>query len=211
MNKLLSTVFHEVRNPLGVINLHAELIRKNPANAAQSAEIISRTSLQLEKLLTEFLNCTKPVALEKTDSDLEKTLNCLISLIKPSCEERNIKLVYKNNLTEDAKAAHDGAKLNQVMFNLVKNALEASKPGKKLEITLENDHNNILIKISDQGTGIPKENREKVFQPYFTTKKQGTGIGLFQSRQIIEAHGGNLLIDPEKTRGITFIIQLRRD
>lgn len=211
MNQLLSTVFHEVRNPLGVINLHAELIRKNPDNAAISAEIISRTSLELEKLLTEFLNFSKPLIIEKNDKDIEKTLNCLVSLVKPSCEEKNIKLVYKNNLAKDISVSHDGAKLNQVLFNLVKNAIEASKSGQKIEISLENDEENILIKIADKGEGIPEKNQEKIFQPYFTTKSQGTGIGLFQARKVVEAHQGRLFIDSNKTKGTIFIVQLRRD
>ncbi|OGI02703.1 MAG: hypothetical protein A2Y25_11170 [Candidatus Melainabacteria bacterium GWF2_37_15] len=209
MNQLLSTVFHEVRNPLGVINLHAELIMRNPEKAALSAEIISRTSRDLEQILTELLDFSKPVVLEKTEGNLECTVSEVINLIKPGYDEKNIELTFKNSLNKGISLNFDKTKINQVLFNLLKNALEASKPGDKVEVSLEKKHNSIFIKISDQGSGIPAENREKIFKPYFTTKKQGTGIGLAEAKKIVEAHQGSLYIDTKKTGGTAFIIQLK--
>ena len=210
MNQLLSTVFHEVRNPLGVINLHAELIMRNPEKAALSAEIISRTSRDLEQILTQLLDFSKPIALEKTEGNIEHTINKVINLIKPGYDEKNIEITFKNTLKKELSLSFDKPKIHQVLFNLLKNALEASKSGDRVEVSLESfKRNSIFIKISDQGLGIPAENREKIFKPYFTTKKHGSGIGLAEAKKIVEAHEGSLYIDTKKAGGTSFIIQLK--
>jgi len=209
MNKMLSTVFHEVRNPLGVINLHAELIIKNPANAAKSAEIISRTSRDLEKILGELLSFAKPVKLEKARQDAVLLVYDIVSLIKPRYEEKNVGIIVDNFLGEREELDIDRVKIYQALFNLLVNALDASAPGGKVKILLEKEETDCLIKISDEGEGVPAEIREKIFEPYFTTKKQGSGIGLAETKKIIEAHEGRIFIDSGRTTGTTFVIRLR--
>ncbi len=209
MNRLLSTVVHEVRNPLGVINLHAELILKNPGKAAMSAEVISRTSADLERILTELLDYSRPLTLETARNDIARAVNETICLIRPSYEDAKVELALENRLEEKALISFDRIKIFQALFNLLKNALEASKPGDKVEILLKRERDDVLIRISDQGPGIPVENREKIFEPFFTTRKKGTGIGLARTKKILEVHDGSLCIDPDKTGGAAFIIKLK--
>lgn len=208
MKKLLSTVCHEVRNPLGVINLHAELIKRNPQAAMNSAEIISRTSKQLENILTELLDCSKAYMLDKKEEDLEQVVKESINLIKPLYKDKKVELKFKNHLNRRFKLSIDREKIHQVLFNLLKNALEASGQGQKVQVIMERN-DSILIKIKDQGCGVPVCDREKVFETYFTTKREGSGIGLARSRKIIQAHEGSLYIDPDGQEGTTFIIKLR--
>jgi len=218
---LCSTIAHELRNPLCMVGLHAKIISKNIEkleikdteileSLTNSANSISNASQNLETLLTELIDYSRPMSLEKNETNLEKTLLEVINLIKPSFEADSINLSFKNKLTHSYKVLFDSAKVHQAVLNIVKNALEVSKQGDKVKVILDcnNDDDSISIKISDEGPGISDEHRKKIFTPYFTTKKDGTGLGLAQARKIMEAHGGNLLISSTNDKGTTFILSL---
>jgi len=219
IDELCSTIAHEIRNPLGMMALHSKIISKNVEklevkdkevlkNLMNSTDSISNSVQNLETLLTELIDYSKPMVLEKNQTNFEKTLLEVINLVRPSFEENNINLSFENLLNENCKAAFDGKKIYQGVLNIVKNALEVSKAGDTVKIILDynNEDNLILIKISDEGKGITPEHREKIFTPYFTTKKDGTGLGLAQTKKITEAHGGNLLIDSTNAVGTIFIM-----
>lgn len=229
IGEVCSTIAHEVRNPLGMIGLHAKIISKHLENfeavhkenalsgdaevfntLLSSANIIYSASQNLENLLTELIDYSKPMTLNKTETDIEKTVLEVINLIKPSFENNDIKLLFENFLDENCKTLFDKIKIHQSVLNIVKNALEVSKAGDKVKLVLNynNESKSICIKISDEGPGISVENREKIFTPYFTTKKNGTGLGLAQTRKIMEAHGGRLSINSTTANGSTFIMTL---
>ena len=219
ISQLFSTVMHEIRNPLGAVNLHTKIISKKLENLEtkdsqgvkdilESVEIINRTSGDLEKILSELLDFSKPLALEKTELNIEDGVNEIINLIKPSYEDKNVGLIFQNALDKNLLVNFDRAKIHQVIFNILKNALEVSGNGTKVEVSLTNDQDKVYLKISDQGPGIEEKNREKIFEPYFTTKKEGTGLGLAQARRILEAHDGSLYVDPDSIDGATFVMSL---
>ncbi len=219
LSQLFSTAMHELRNPLGSINLHTEIISKklDRLNSAEtgilkeiqeSIKLIKYTSEDLEKTLSEMLDFSKPLSVEKTELNIEETAKEIIKLIKPSYESKNVKLIFNNLLDENLLVNFDRSKLHQAIFNILKNALEVSKPGKKVEVLLTNERDRVYLKVTDEGPGIAKENREKIFEPYFTTKKEGTGLGLAQARKILEAHEGNLFIEPKSANGSTFVLSL---
>ncbi|MEI8390414.1 MAG: HAMP domain-containing sensor histidine kinase [bacterium] len=221
IDQLCSTIAHELRNPLGMIGLHAKIISKNIKklrikdqevfeSLMNSTNSISCASQNFEALLTELTDYSKPMFLEKTETDINKTLLEVINLVKPSFESKNVSLSFENLLNENFKVAFDKTKVHQAVLNIVKNALEVSKSEDKVKIFVDysNENNSILIKISDEGSGIAPEFREKIFTPYFTTKKTGTGLGLARARKIMEAHGGSLLISSTDTEGTTFVMSL---
>ena len=221
IDQLCSTIAHELRNPLGMIGLHAKIISKNIKKLGikdqevfeslmNSTNSISCASQNFEALLTELTDYSKPMFLEKTETDINKTLLEVINLVKPSFESKNVSLSFENLLNENFKVAFDKTKVHQAVLNIVKNALEVSKSEDKVKIFVDysNENNSILIKISDEGSGIAPELREKIFTPYFTTKKAGTGLGLARARKIMEAHGGSLLISSTDTEGTTFVMSL---
>ena len=227
---LCSTIAHELRNPLGMVGLHAKIISKNLEkmesihkkmnniesnkdifeSLINSANSISNATQNLETLLTELIDYSKPMSLEKNETNLEKTLLEVINLIKPSFETNNINLSFKNRLNNNYKVLFDSTKVHQAVLNIVKNALEVSKSGDNVKVIVDynNEGDSISIKISDEGSGISEEHRKKIFTPYFTTKKDGTGLGLAQARKIMEAHGGNLLISSTNEKGTTFVLSL---
>jgi len=221
IGKLYSTMAHEIRNPLGMISLHAKIISKNIEklelkdkeileSLMNSTNSINSASQNLETLLTELIDYSKPMSLEKTETSLEKVLLEVINLIKPSFDANNVNLSFENLLNKNYKVNFDGSKINQAVLNIIKNALEISKSKDEVKISIDynKEENSILIKISDEGVGISPEHREKIFTPYFTTKKDGTGLGLAQAKKIMEAHGGNLLIASTSEKGTTFIMSL---
>ncbi|HSA05627.1 MAG TPA: HAMP domain-containing sensor histidine kinase [Candidatus Gastranaerophilales bacterium] len=219
ISQMFSTVMHELRNPLSSIDLHSKIISKKlrlletedhkmTKEIQDSIEVVSRTTSHLEELLNELLNFSKPLSLKKSQLNLEDVINEIINLIKPLYDNKNVELIFQNSVNKNLLVNFDRAKLHQVIFNILKNALEVSESGKKVKISLTNEQDNICVKIIDQGSGISEESRKKIFEPYFTTKKEGTGLGLAQSKKIIEAHEGVLYVDPEYLNGCAFIIKL---
>lgn len=219
ISQLFSTVMHELRNPLGAINLHTRIISKKLETLGEenqvtvreileSIELINRTTEELEKTLSELLDFSKPLSLEKIELNIEDVTNEIINLIKPSYDDKKVELTFYNSLDKYLLVNFDRAKLHQIIFNILKNALEVSESGQKVEVSLTNEHDRVYLKVSDEGPGIPEENREKIFEPYFTTKKEGTGLGLAQARKILEAHEGDLYVDPASKNGATFILSL---
>lgn len=222
IGELCSTIAHELRNPLGMVGLHAKIISKNIEkleikdkevleSLTNSANSISNASQNLEILLTELIDYSRPMSLEKNETNLEKTLLEVINLIKPSFEANKVNLFFKNLVSESCKVvSFDSIKVHQAVLNIVKNALEISQEGDNVKVIVDynNEGDSISIKISDEGPGISTEHRKKIFTPYFTTKKDGTGLGLAQARKIMEAHGGSLLISSTSEKGTTFIMSL---
>lgn len=220
-DEYFSTIMHELRNPLGMIDLHSTIIAKQVEklgikdkevleSLVNSTNSISNASQNLETLLTELMDYSKPMSLEKTEKNLEETILEVINLIKPSFERNNVKFYFENKLKNNYKVTFNKTKLQQAVLNIVKNALEVSKPGDKVKIDIDYNQkiNLVSIKVSDEGPGISIKNKEKLFTPFFTTKKDGTGLGLVQSRKIMEAHGGSLLINSIKTKGAIVIMSL---
>lgn len=221
LEEFCSTVVHELRNPLGMIDVHSKIIArymekmKTDDNRVfetvlNSANLISGTIQNLENILSELMDYSKPMSLEKNEINIENIILGVINLIKPSFEEKGVNISYENLLTENCIVSFDKTKIYQALLNIVKNALEVSKKGNNVKIICiyNSEDSSVCIKISDDGPGISKENREKIFTPFFTTKKDGTGLGLAQTRKIMEAHGGNLLINSTGKKGTTFVLTL---
>lgn len=221
IGELCSTIAHELRNPLGMVGLHAKIISKHIEkldikdkdvleNLTSSANSISKATENLETLLTELIDYSKPMALEKTEASFEETVLDVINLVKPSFDANKVEISFENLVKEPYKVTFDRIKIHQTILNIVKNALEVSKSGSNVKLALDynNEDESVLLKISDEGQGISEEHREKIFTPYFTTKKEGTGLGLAQARKIAEAHGGSLFINSTGSKGTTFIMSL---
>lgn len=222
ISQLCSTIAHELRNPLGMINLYAKIIVKNIEkldntqdseimdSLANATKVISNASENLEKILNDILYFSKPVNLEKRENNVIETLENIVNLAKPAFDEKlvNLSINYKKNKVINAK--YDNVKISQAVLNVIKNALEVSKSGDTVTINVEQDFESkkILIKIIDQGNGIQSDDVDKIFTPYFTTKKDGSGLGLAFSKKIMEAHNENLVIISTGSEGTTFGLSL---
>ncbi|MDD3013188.1 MAG: ATP-binding protein [Candidatus Gastranaerophilales bacterium] len=219
IGQLCSTIAHEIRNPLGMINLYAKIISKNADEVKSTAiskslkgaaSTITSAITNLEDLLTQLSNFSKPLTITKTFDDLNVAVNDVVNLVKPAFDEKLVNLSIVNKFNNKIKIDFDRPKISQALLNIIKNALEISKQGDMVElfITLK-DEKTVSILVKDQGTGIALKDRAKLFTPFFTTKKEGTGLGLARSKKIIEAHGGNLNLISTDESGTTFELTLQ--
>ena len=214
VGKMSSTIAHEIRNPLVPIGGFASLIYKRLEDKSplkQYADIIVKEIQRLEGLLHNILYFTKEIKPVLKPVNLNEIINDIISLYYNSLIESSIRMDIR--LTSDMPEVNvDPFQIKQALINLISNALQAMPEGGTLTIeSMIKDTDgkpNALMRISDTGMGIPEEIRKSIFEPFYTTKIHGLGLGLTLTRRIIEAHGGRIEIESTQGRGSTFIISL---
>jgi len=210
LGQVVAEISHEIKNPLMMIGGFARQLAKesrDEKNLTKLNLIVSEVQ-RLESLLKEMRDFYLPRPLELKDVDINALLKQVHDLIKEDCKKRSIRLEFKTD-REEIFVEADRARLEQVLLNLAKNALEAMEQGGKISFASGLKQGVVEISISDEGVGISEEEKGKVFSPFYTTKRQGTGLGLSICKRIIEDHPGtSLSFTSEKGRGTTFIIMM---
>jgi len=210
LGQLAAEITHEIKNPLMLIGGFAQqLIRViDDEKHLQKLNVITDEVARLEKLLTDLRDFHLPQIIASEKVDLKELLQEIYFMVKDDCEKKNI----RTELKIDDKAllvAGDRYSLKQVFLNLFKNSMDAMEHGGVLSIqtSLIGDH--VKITVADEGCGIPEQDKEKIFTPFFTTKKHGTGLGLCISKRIIEEHAdGSLSMKSKEGKGTSFKISL---
>jgi signal transduction histidine kinase len=211
LSRVSSGVAHEVKNPLNAILLHVEVARAKLA-AGDTAitpqmEIISREILRLDRVVKTFLDFTRPVELKLRTVSVHNLLAEIVELARPQAESSNIRLKLQED-AEDMEVRVDHDLIQQAFLNVVVNAIEVMPEGGELLFqSLVND-DTAEIRISDSGPGISPELRDKIFRLYFTTKKEGSGIGLAMTFRIVQLHDGTIDFTSDPGKGTTFFIRL---
>lgn len=210
IGQLASGINHEIKNQLGVV-MAVEAIRKMfPDNqkVQMYTQLILEARNRIVSLLDEIRDFAKKKDYEKSETDLNTLIKNTINLCQFDKDLDTIKIIF--NVDENLKpfANINADKIQQVLINLIRNAGHASPPKSKIEIELSQDNNYWIIKIRDYGKGIPDEIKEKVWEPFFTTKSSGTGLGLDICKKIIENHNGAIWFESEVGKGTTFYIKL---
>ncbi|MBU2556252.1 MAG: 4Fe-4S dicluster domain-containing protein [Bacteroidetes bacterium] len=216
MGQLSAGIAHELNNPLGVITMYSNLLLDDVADdtTRSDLQLIVEQTDRCRKIVGGLLNFARKNQVRLQETDLEKFVQQSIkSIIHP----KNIAIELSVEM-KDPFVFLDADQMMQVLTNLEKNAVEAMPEGGKLSISLAEKPDDVIIAISDTGTGISKENMEKVFTPFFTTKEvgKGTGLGLPLCYGIVKMHKGKIDVnsntDPEKGHtGTTFTIRLPRN
>jgi len=210
IGEMTAGVSHEIRNPLGIIRSSAELLKKKMTKSDQPTtiiDIILEESIRLNNIIRDFLDFAKPMTpLLQTcriDEIIEKNIHYLSQQI---CE--NNFTVEKEFTQPIPEIMADAEKLYQAFLNIILNAFQAMSRGGTLTIALffKDDHINILF--NDLGKGIPEESLKKIWNPFFTTKEMGTGLGMGIVKNIIESHHGNISIYNRESGGVTVKIIL---
>ena len=210
LGQLVAEISHEIKNPLMMIGGFARQLVKESGDEKSliKLNIIVHEVQRLEGLLREMRDFYLPRALELQEMEINTLLKQVQDLIKEDCKKRSIRLEFKTD-REEVFVEGDRARLEQVLLNLAKNALEATEQGGKISFLSGLKQGVVEISIIDQGLGISDEDKEKIFSPFYTTKKQGTGLGLSICKRIIEDHpGSSLSFTSEKGRGSTFVITM---
>ncbi len=194
MGKLATHMAHEIRNPLEAISGAVELIDPEVTNpSAREYLLVIREEMGvLNNYLKEVLEVAKPELSQPSLTDLRVLVQETILLLSPMARKRGVKLTIQASPEHLSPCWVDRSQLKRVFLNLILNAIEASTGGKEVEVSLEQKNNDVWVWVKDYGCGIPEETLPKVFEPYFTTKEEGTGLGLSLSKRIVDRHGGSI-------------------
>jgi len=211
ISRVSGGVAHEVKNPLNAILLHVEVAKaklsRGDTDVQPQMEIISREILRLDRVVKTFLDFTKPVELNLSIVPLQDLLGEIVDLAQPQAEAAKIRIQVLND-AEGAAVRVDRDLLKQAVLNVVVNAIEAMPEGGELRFEAITAEDTAEIRIADSGRGIPPELRDKIFRLYFTTRKEGSGIGLAMTFRIVQLHDGTIDFTSEPGKGTTFFIRL---
>ncbi|MEJ2671061.1 MAG: GAF domain-containing protein [Deltaproteobacteria bacterium] len=212
LGKMAAHISHEIKNPLMLIGGFARQVLKDSATQVpknvEKLKVIVDEVKRLEDFLVEVGGYAKFSEPQKQPEDLNLLVRETCARLEPSLRESNIELAL--DLAPDLpEIPFDPAHIRQVVLNIAKNALEAMESGGKLTITSGRQKDRVFVQIGDTGSGIPPENLEKIFQPFFSSKPKGSGLGLAISQKIIEAHQGEITIDSEPDKGTQVTIFLK--
>jgi len=211
IGRLTSGVAHEVKNPINAIVVHLELLRNKlgDANAPglRHLEVIDAEIRRLDRVVQTLVDFSRPVELQLHEQDLRGVIGDLLALATEELSTRNVILI--DHMPNKAVMANvDADLLKQAALNVIENGAQAMPEGGKLEVTLETDRKSAIIRIADEGVGIPDEIRDRIFDLYFTTKSGGSGIGLAMTYRILQLHHGGIEVQSREDRGTEFMLRI---
>ena len=201
-------IAHEVRNPLGVIKTSAQLLQKRghlPDTDARLLNHVADEVARIDTLISEFLNFAKPRPSILVELDPVPVIRRAADFCNPEFEKRHVTFSIQDQLPGSTVAA-DEDHLFQVFLNLFLNALEAMPSGGNIRVARDRNDGEMRITVSDTGAGIPAEIQDKIFNPFFTTKEHGSGLGLAKVFTIMESHHGRVELDSSPGHGTTFTL-----
>ena len=207
---MVSGISHEIRNPLGIIRSSAELLKKkvisfDPSNTIP--DIIVEESGRLNNIITDFLNFAKPKKPDLTKCHVEEILEKNIKYLSSQTESQGY-IIKKHHDEHLPAIMADFDMLYQAFLNLLINSIQAMPNGGTIYIKITSTKNAVTIFIEDEGEGIPDDLSEKIWDPFFTTKEKGTGLGLVIVKNIIKAHQGSIELENRTTGGVRVKINL---
>jgi two-component system sensor histidine kinase PilS (NtrC family) len=219
LGEMSAGMAHEIRNPLGALAGAMQMLRQDvgPDETSQRLmDIAIREARRLDNIITEFLQYARPPALNLSEHDLNKVLADTLDLIQHEVRSRKDIAIISKMASETLTAQIDHDQLMQMFWNLAANAFDAMADGGTLTITtglrrveVGGRRTDVIeIGFQDSGEGIPKQNFDKIFLPFFTTKKEGSGLGLAQVHRIVDLHGGWVKVESEVGTGARFVVCL---
>jgi PAS domain S-box-containing protein len=206
LSRLTSGVAHEIKNPLNAIALHLEVLKSRLEDAEPEVGVISREIKRLDNVVKTFLNFNKPIELKLSTLNLTELAEDVATLVAPDANSKGIAM--ETDLDSGAWVNGDQDLIKQAVLNVVVNAMEAMRDGGRLRIRTEVASGESVITVADDGPGIPAEVREKIFNLYFSTKENGSGIGLAMTFRVIQMHGGTIDFVSEPGKGTSFRLRL---
>lgn len=215
IGKMASQMAHEIRNPLSAVILNLELLldeldAMEPTQTAEARKLVRTVLHEANKMndtIRDYLNIARTPPIRPQPTDVNALIEDQMTFLGPTLRRVNVSL--KLDLAEELpRIPLDAEQFRRVLLNLVKNSLEAMPSGGTLRIETQLEGDFVAISVSDTGVGMTDEVRQRIFQPLFTTKDKGLGIGLTVVREVVVAHGGSIICDSRKDGGTTFRISL---
>ena len=209
--RLTRGVAHEVKNPINAIVLHLQLLQnklsKEEPDTRRHMDIIDSEIRRLDRVVQTLVDFTRPRDLHIEDIDLRRLLEDVAGLAAPDAEQHGV-IIERHLPAEKLPVKVDVDLMKQAFLNVVINGVQAMPEGGVLTISARDENGAAIAEIQDQGPGIPKELHDKVFELYFTTKKEGSGIGLAQTYQILQWHYGSINFESAEQTGTIFRFQV---
>jgi two-component system sensor histidine kinase HydH len=214
----MARLAHEIRNPLSSLDIHVQLLEEDlgPLSAAMREQLAPRLEIirgelhRLESIVDHFLRLAGPSALDLESVDLRSIVMHVCALLRPEAAARDIEIIPRVAEPLPTITA-DHVRLTQALMNLVINAMQAVSRKGRIEVTVVANNEAVQLTVHDNGPGIPPEKLAAIFDPYFTTKPEGSGLGLWIAQQIVTAHTGSLKArnDPGGGAVFTMILPLK--
>jgi len=208
LGRLAAGLAHEIRNPLGAISASIELLRTGPNLGAEDRElcgIIEREATRMNNLIGDMMDLARPRAPVKEPMDLAALSREVVTLAATS--GRGMDVIVRSEGPSDVHVIADAGQMRQVLWNLVRNAIQASSPGSEVILRWSKQNSrDITFEVHDRGVGIDPATRERLFDAFFTTRSKGMGIGLAVVKRILDDHGFTISVDSTEGQGTTFAV-----
>ena len=221
--RIAAGIAHEIRNPLSFINLTVDFMRDKFAPAAEATradytklcDSVKDEIARLNRMVSDFLSYGRPARLRLREINARELMEEVLSLVRAQADQQGVRLSIEeeagdDGATYDAHFQGDAEQLKTCFSNLAINAVQAMADGGALKITLRPRKDDIRFEVADTGSGIAPDALEHIFEPYFSTKETGIGLGLALTKKLIEDHGGQIAVNSEVGTGTTFTVILRR-
>lgn len=211
IGEFAARIAHEIKNPLSGITVALEMMNSKSEDQGQQqsiSEVINEVR-RLDRILKEILQLSIPKEMDFRRADPNDVVERSVILVNPRADEKGVTIETKLNCDEEYNLDYE--QCQQVVINLLINGIDAVKPGEgKVTVETGSVQGELRISVTDTGHGVSRDEMDKVFEPFYTSKKQGTGLGLAISKRIIEAHKGEITVSSEEGKGSTFTVIIPR-
>jgi len=209
LQMMLSGIAHEVRNPLGGMALFAGLLKEELGEQPTALKHLEKISTELDylsRVVNDFLDFARERPLELEDMDPRAEFEQVEHL--SASELQRARVTLRTEVAPEVQQVQwDRERMRRALLNLVRNAIQASEAGGEVVICLERDGGQLVLQVSDSGCGIPRKRQNQIFEPFYTSRQQGTGLGLALVKKIIDAHGGTISFTTQADEGTTFTLR----
>jgi two-component system, NtrC family, sensor histidine kinase HydH len=207
IGQVATVIVHDLKNPLISISGFARRLREGKGDVTLAAQTIENSAQDMQRIVNSVLDFARPLQLDRKDVDILATIRRASESCRTKADARNVTLAMQLPATP-ATIVIDSFHIERALVNLIDNAVDASQPGAVVTIAVAFDRDDIAIIIKDHGAGMNRETLANLFMPFYTTKSDGTGLGMPISKKVIEAHAGTLIISSKQGVGTEAAIRL---